>query len=662
VVTTYTYDTQTSELTDVTYSDSTPALAFTYNRLGQQATITDATGTRNFDYDPATLQLTAENLDATFYDGLVLTRQYQDGTELHGLKGRASGYSLGTQPSPVASAAYSYTEQGRLHTITDGTDTFTYDYKTNSNLLASMEGPVHGVSYSYEPNRDLMSSIDNKAGNLTGSSISKYTYQHDALNRRTSRVQQGTAFTQATFDAFDYNDRGEVIESKRYTGTDVTDKSNPLAPVAFGYEYDPIGNRIQSSTGILPVTDYTTNSLNQYTLFGVSGSPREPKHDKDGNLTETGDGWFYKWDAENRLIKAQNYQFTPDAGSKRLYFIYDYQSRRVAKTVEEWNGTTWVETSDHRYLYDGWNLIAKYEFQSSQFTLHSSFLWGLDLSQSIHGAGGVGGLLSVTEHAGTHQGTYVYTYDANGNVGQVLNSTGATVAEYEYDPFGNIINQTGTYADVNVFRFSTKYFDVETGLYYYGFRYLDPETGRWLNRDPIAEAGGLNLYVFVGNNAIWFIDAHGEFGFIGAAIGAVSGGVGGFIAGSSAGGLSGALKGAVIGTAVGASVGLVAPQASGVLAGAVVGAAIGGTSSVAGQVAGGLVNNQTMSQSIANVDLGAVAGATVGGAAGGAWSAANTLVNGIGLSNQLAGAFGDGFITGVGEFVGYFLGDIIFCK
>ena len=239
VVTTYVYDSQTGELTDVTYSDSTPALAFTYNRIGQQATITDATGTRSFDYDPATFQLTAENLDATFYDGLVLTRQYQTGNETHGLKGRASGYSLGTQPSPVASAAYTYTEQGRLHTITDGTDTFTYDYKTNSNLLASMEGPVHAVSYSYEPNRDLMSSIDNKAGNLTGSSISKYTYQHDALNRRTDRTQSGSAIATTNTDTFSYNPRSEVIGSEN----DITSAAvwNP------SYTYDPIGNRLTST-------------------------------------------------------------------------------------------------------------------------------------------------------------------------------------------------------------------------------------------------------------------------------------------------------------------------------------------------------------------------------------------------------------------------------
>jgi len=55
---------------------------------------------------------------------------------------------------------------------------------------------------------------------------------------------------------------------------------------------------------------------------------------------------------------------------------------------------------------------------------------------------------------------------------------------------------------INPFRFSTKYWDGETELSYYGFRYYSPGMGRWLNRDPIEEAGGVNLYGFVGNDGV----------------------------------------------------------------------------------------------------------------------------------------------------------------
>ena len=68
---------------------------------------------------------------------------------------------------------------------------------------------------------------------------------------------------------------------------------------------------------------------------------------------------------------------------------------------------------------------------------------------------------------------------------------------------------TGTVATQMPFRFSTKYQDAETGLLYYGYRYYDPNTGRWLSRDPIEEEGGENLYGFNGNNGVNILDILG---------------------------------------------------------------------------------------------------------------------------------------------------------
>jgi RHS repeat-associated protein len=65
-----------------------------------------------------------------------------------------------------------------------------------------------------------------------------------------------------------------------------------------------------------------------------------------------------------------------------------------------------------------------------------------------------------------------------------------------YGPFGNTTSETGVLAADNVYRFSTKYYDSETELSYYGVRYYDAELGRWLNRDPVGKDGGLNVYGF----------------------------------------------------------------------------------------------------------------------------------------------------------------------
>ena len=95
-------------------------------------------------------------------------------------------------------------------------------------------------------------------------------------------------------------------------------------------------------------------------------------------------------------------------------------------------------------------------------------------------------------------------YDGNGNVSALVDSAdGSLDAKYEYGAFGETLRVGGTsIADDNPFRFSTKYTDTESGLIYYGFRYYSASLGRFLNRDPLGEAGGSNLYAFVENDPV----------------------------------------------------------------------------------------------------------------------------------------------------------------
>jgi RHS repeat-associated protein len=143
---------------------------------------------------------------------------------------------------------------------------------------------------------------------------------------------------------------------------------------------------------------------------------------------------------------------------------------------------------------------------------------GFDLSGTLDGAGGIGGLLARSRHATSSpyavNGNSFYHADGNGNVTYLASSSGGTGAAYRYDPFGRWWAQTGPYASANGWRFSSKPWVAHNGsntdgLYYYGYRFYDPLTQRWLNRDPIEEQGGLNLYGFVGNDAISRIDPFG---------------------------------------------------------------------------------------------------------------------------------------------------------
>jgi RHS repeat-associated protein len=126
--------------------------------------------------------------------------------------------------------------------------------------------------------------------------------------------------------------------------------------------------------------------------------------------------------------------------------------------------------------------------------------------------------IGTTEYAETKgsivsrnlQNTIERNYNASWCEARCLSESGTVVASYEYDAFGDTIAQTGSHADIFRFRFSTKYHDPETGLYYYGYRFYDPTRGRWLNRDPIEEDGGLNLYAFCGNDGVNAVDVLGD--------------------------------------------------------------------------------------------------------------------------------------------------------
>src|SRR5207249_1596393 len=136
---------------------------------------------------------------------------------------------------------------------------------------------------------------------------------------------------------------------------------------------------------------------------------------------------------------------------------------------------------------------------------------GNDLSGSLESAGGIGGLLGRSH--GYSSGNWTthnfYFADGNGNITYMLNSSQSVVASYRYDPFGNVISSSGSLASANVYRFSSKEIHVNSGIYYYLYRFYDPNLQRWINRDPIEEAGGLNLYRVAGNDPYNETDALG---------------------------------------------------------------------------------------------------------------------------------------------------------
>jgi len=138
---------------------------------------------------------------------------------------------------------------------------------------------------------------------------------------------------------------------------------------------------------------------------------------------------------------------------------------------------------------------------------------GNDLSGSLQEAGGIGGLLARTDNrqliAGDVSAHAYYHADGNANITALVNSNQMVVARYHYDPYGNTLAAIGPLTEANLYRFSSKELHPNSGLVYYLYRYYEPNLQRWVNRDPIGEASGKNLYVHVANSPLNHIDMFG---------------------------------------------------------------------------------------------------------------------------------------------------------
>ena len=550
IVTTYSYDPNSGEVTGISYSDGTQPVAFTYDRGGRQATITDAAGAHTLTHNTAG-QLQSDQIAGGLLDGTTVTVGYDALLRRGSLQSTRNAATLTSQ-------TYGYDTSSRLETVSSGSQTATYAYYPTTGLLntTTFTGGTQMIR-TYDPLGRLQTIATTTPALGT---IASYAYTYNNLNQRTRVTREDNSYW-----SYAYNDRDELTSGKKYW----SDNSS-VARQQTEYVFDAIGNRTSAKAGGDPQglnlrqATYTANALNQYqqrtvpgaldilgsanpaatvtvndqatyrrgnyfykelavdnTLVpaypqvkavgvrtGIGGAGEDavtqrdghiyvPKnvevytYDDDGNLTSDG-RWTYTWDAENRLSSMTALSSVPNAARKKLEFVYNFMGHRVQKKVYGWNAitATYELQSTTKFVYDAWNVIAELDSNDS---LVRSFTWGN------------GELLNI--NAGN---TYFAAYDGNGNVTTLVNSgTNTRSATYDYDPFGQTVVSEGEYANQNPIRFSSQYADSETGLVYYGFRYYSPETGRWINRDPIEEAGGVNQYAFVLNDPVSNIDLLG---------------------------------------------------------------------------------------------------------------------------------------------------------
>ena len=236
--------------------------------------------------------------------------------------------------------------------------------------------------------------------------------------------------------------------------------------------------------------------------------------DADGNRQSTA-LWDFGWDGRNKLVRARtkNYKNSTTPQGYDITCDYDTEGRRFKKNIDVYQYGILVSQNRITFVWDGWDLIyERHQLPSGLTTLERKYVWGPDISGSHDGAGGAGGLLLIRETRGTKTADYYPLCDGSGHVvalATMIEGIATLVAEYAYGPFGELIYAKGPMAQINPIRYATKYYDVETGLYYWGLRYYDPITAQWTSRELLGENVSLNLYAYCHNDPVNRVDRLG---------------------------------------------------------------------------------------------------------------------------------------------------------
>jgi RHS repeat-associated protein len=507
----YTYDAD-NRLTGMADTNGTDVLlsSFTYTRVGQLATETGpwASNTLTYTYN----------------------------------QGHRASLSLNSQ-IPTINQTYGYDSAWRLQSLAATAGTFAYGYTpASASSLVRTVGLPNAASI--VDNYDSLARLDYTALlNYWGHPLDGYAYISDSWGLRTNITRQLGLSTNIVTNSFD-----GIGQLMTWSGRETNGTLRQNEQLAYGY--DAAGNLHVRNNGLLAQT-FTVDTLNQLSnvtrtgTFTVTGATPAPaasvtvntvsaqtysdftfastnttlgngnntftiiarnmsnvtvtnsltinmptnvtfQYDSNGNLTNDGTRWFF-CDADNQLTNVTT------ANRCQVVFVYDGLNRRRIERDYTWTNSAWLKTHETRFLYDGMQIVQERDTNNDPLVTYTR---GLDLTMSLSGAGGIGGMLARTDA----NGSTFYHADGAGNITALMDGNQNIVARAEYDAFGKFIKLSGSLANSNRYWFSSKEYVPQAGLFYYGARFYEPNFQRWLNRDPIAERGGINLYAFVGND------------------------------------------------------------------------------------------------------------------------------------------------------------------
>lgn len=421
---------------------------YNYDARGNLVKASDAAGTTTLQYDAN------DRLTKIFYPGGKWLEFTSD----------AAGRRASSLDQLGHRLDYHYDTAGRLESMTDegGHEIVRYVYDAVGRLVRKTVGNGVYTTYEYDGAGQVLHLINYQSN---GTILSRFDYAYDSRGRRTSMGMLDGMW------AYDYDDSGQLTHAV-LASTTTTLPNQDLT-----YVYDALGNRIRTvENGV--ATTYTINNMNQYTRVGDTTYV----FDTDGNLIRetslTSGTTTYTYNDENRLVAVSK-------PSGNWQYQYDAFGDRVA-TVE--NGAVTRDVIDPIGLgnvvgeYDGaGNLKAHYDHDF--------------------------GLLSRRDAAGN---PCYYTFDAIGNVQQLVNAAGNIANAYAYVPFGGSINKIE--AIPNPFQFVGQFGVMKkgNGMDFMRARHYMPCIGRFALSDPLGVFGGINMNAYCQNNPISYIDPQGH--------------------------------------------------------------------------------------------------------------------------------------------------------
>ncbi len=367
--------------------------------------------------------------------------------------------NLNTAQGASGTLEFAYDSIGQLSSFTNQDNkTIAYEYDSEGNLtkLKYPDGKV--VNYAYDEDNRLVKVLD-WLGNVT-------EYKYDVRGNLSAGVSPGLV------SVYKYDNAGRINKLINYNRNNFE--------VTSGFEFGMDGNSNRTSIKrYLPIVgpefptataSYAYNSDNQL----VTATGKSFSYDDNGNmiLSSGTPALGFTYNFNNQLT-----QYT--SGTTTLNYEYDVFGNRIKKT----NGAATTKYISGLVETDSAGAITAY------------YVYGLGLISKVEGSN-----------------AYYYQYDGLGSTIAITNTTGAVQNKYAYDDFGQLAaNSTETIA--NLFKYVGKYGVMTDAqdLLFMRARYYMPSAGRFINKDPIGLAGGLNQYSYSINNPITYIDPMGLF-------------------------------------------------------------------------------------------------------------------------------------------------------